>query len=362
MESKLLKCSELNDFKEWERLCLSAPHCDIYFFPQYVKIYELNGEGEGYCFVYYKSKNSYVLLPFIKRDINELDIFKDLKETFYDIISPYGYGGPFIVNNGKINDERFKDGFLEEFNKFCIGSSIITEFCRLHPILENYKFLTGKLDIQKRNETVYIDITQEINAIWKDIRKGHKSSIKKARKNNVEIIEDKTFEYLEDFLKLYYLTMNKRGAKSYYYFPRALFKNTIKFLNGNVKLFIARYNSKIISASLFMHYGDYIHYHFSSSDPDYLHLCANNLLIYKVALWAKEKGFKFFHLGGGVDAPEDSLFRFKSGFSNNRSTFFTYNRVYNKSVYEFLCKKKIEHEKQNNIQNINIDYFPIYRR
>ena len=362
MESKLFKCSELNDFKEWEYLCLAAPNCDIYFFPQYVKLYELNGEGEGCCFVCYESKDNYVFLPFIKKRINELDIFKDLKETYYDIISPYGYSGPFIVNDGKFDNERLIEVFLEKFNKFCISSSIITEFCRLHSLLQNYKFLRGRVDIQERNKTVYIDLTEEINAIWKDIRKGHKSSIKKALKNDVEIIEDKQFEYLRDFLNFYYLTMDKKCAKSYYYFSEAFFKNTIELLSGNVKLFIARYKSKIISASLFMHYGDYIHYHFSSSNPDYSNLGANNLLIYKVALWAKEKGFKLFHLGGGIDSPEDSLFRFKSGFSKNRSTFFTYNKIYDKSIYEFLCKKKIEYEKQNNIQNINIHYFPIYRR
>jgi predicted N-acyltransferase len=362
MKHNILRCSETNDYKEWEQLCLSASNCDIYFFPQYIKIYEQNGEGEGYCFVYYDSEDSYVLLPFIRRKINDLDIFKDLNETYYDIISPYGYGGPFIANNADHKDENLCEGFLEEFNKFCAASSIVTEFCRLHPLLQNHDFLRNHIQIQARNETVYIDLTQERDTLWKEIRKGHKSSIKKAQKYNIEIIEDKTFKHLDVFVNLYSLTMNKRGAKSYYYFPRSLFKNTIKFLNGNVKLFIARYNSKIISAALFMHYGDYIHYHFSGSDPEYLYLCSNNLLIYEVALWAKGNGFKLFHLGGGVDAPEDSLFRFKSGFSKHRSTFFTYAKVYNKSVYEYLCKKKIEHEKQNNIQNNKSEYFPIYRR
>lgn len=363
MESKLFKCSELNDFKEWESLCLNAPNCDIYFFPQYVKIYELNGEGKGRCFMYYESSNNYILLPFIKRKINELDIFQDLKETYYDIISPYGYSGPLIVSDGRVDNERLIKTFLDQFNKFCIRSSIITEFCRLHPLLKNHKFLMGKVAIQERNKTVYIKLNQEIDTIWKNIRKGHKSSIKKACKNGIEIIEDKKFNHLGDFLNLYYLTMEKRGAKSYYNFPKSYFKNTINLLNGNVKLFLARYNSEVISASLFIHYKeDYINYHLSGSSPNYLHLCPNNLLIHEVALWAKEKGIKFFHLGGGVDAPEDSLFRFKSGFSKDRSTFFTYSKVYNKSVYMFLNKKKIEYEKQNNIQNINIHYFPVYRR
>ena len=106
MKHIILRCSETNDYKEWEQLCLSAPSCDIYFFPQYIKIYEQNGEGEGYCFVYYDSEDSYVLLPFIRRKINDLDIFKDLDETYYDIISPYGYGGPFIANNAGHKDEN----------------------------------------------------------------------------------------------------------------------------------------------------------------------------------------------------------------------------------------------------------------
>lgn len=53
---------------------------------------------------------------------------------------------------------------------------------------------------------------------------------------------------------------------------------------------------------------------------------AANLLLYKVALWGYEYGYKIFHLGGGVWVCEDSLFHFKSSFCKGEPTNFYIGR------------------------------------
>lgn len=47
---------------------------------------------------------------------------------------------------------------------------------------------------------------------------------------------------------------------------------------------------------------------------------------------------KILHLGGGTNqSPDNSLYRFKMRFSNNRYDFFVGEIVFNKPVYEEIC-------------------------
>ena len=105
------------------------------------------------------------------------------------------------------------------------------------------------------------------------------------------------------------------------------------------------------------------YYHFSGSDDTFDDLGQNNLLMSEVMLWAKRQGFSRYHLGGGVSSSqEDSLLRFKSGFSGQRAILYTYGRIHHQSTYEYLCQLKRKHEIETMGTVIESDYLPLYRR
>jgi hypothetical protein len=54
--------------------------------------------------------------------------------------------------------------------------------------------------------------------------------------------------------------------------------------------------------------------------------------------WAKAAGNRVLHLGGGVGSRYDSLFRFKTGFSNLRSGFDTWRIICNHKRYDELTE------------------------
>ena len=45
------------------------------------------------------------------------------------------------------------------------------------------------------------------------------------------------------------------------------------------------------------------------------------LMLHFVRTWAKDRGLRRLRLGGGVGGKEDSLYRFKAGFSTDRHAF-----------------------------------------
>lgn len=79
-----------------------------------------------------------------------------------------------------------------------------------------------------------------------------------------------------------------------------------------------------------------------------------NLLLYKVALWGYDNGYKTFHLGGGVGSKKDSLFQFKRKFNKkDLNSFFTGKKIFDEDKYRKLMNLR------NDI--VNEGYFPEYR-
>ena len=75
--------------------------------------------------------------------------------------------------------------------------------------------------------------------------------------------------------------------------------------------------------------------------------------------WAKERGNRLMHLGGGVAGAQDKLFDFKTGFSKLRSPFYTWRLVSDPEVYARLCQKwELATGKTANPPDL---FFPAYR-
>jgi len=344
------------EFQRWERLCQDIPHADVYFSPQYAQIYERKGDGAAHCFIY-RSANGLVLYPFLLRRINDLALFHDVEEC-WDIITPYGYGGPLYSSTDETSLPQLIGGFLKSFHAYCHEHRIISEFTRLHPLLNNDQIFPRSNKVF-HHETVYIDLRQSERDLWKEIRKGHKSSIKKALRFTVDVIRDEERKHIKGFHKLYIDSMRRQQASSWYFLPLSFFEDTLELLGRHASLFVALHDGKVVTAAIFLHYGDYIHYHFSGSDADSLHLCANHLLIYEVAKWAQQQGVKYFHLGGGLQV-NDGLFMFKSGFSGKRVPFYTYRRIHDSACYQRLLQRKLESERHTGSE-VDEEFFPRYR-
>lgn len=327
---------------------------DIYFTPQYCKIYENNGEGILKNFSM-DSKYGKVYYNFLLREIE----YSIDNKKYYDIITPYGYGGPLFLNYGtKENLKQLVLEFKEEFEKYCCESNIVSEFIRFHPIIKNHLFMDNYMEISHIRDTVYMSLDSK-EQIWQDITSKCRNMIRKAEKNNVKIELNNSKEALQSFIELYNKTMVRNNAVPYYFFKDDFFYDTFNLLKGNIYIFNALYEDKIISSALIMKYNQFAHYHFSGSDTEYLKLAANNLLLYKVALWAYENGCKYFHLGGGYLGNNDNLFKFKESFSkNNVTNFYIGKKIHNKFVYKKLAE---EWKKINGYHKNETNFFPIYR-
>ena len=365
-----VKILSTKDYAEWIEILTKVEH-DIYFIPEYARIYELNYGSKideaffGKSFLFcYKENNNFVILPFTLREINTLlflseSLSADKEQRYYDLISPYGYNGPAIKCDNHSEVNQLVNNFLSEFNQYCLANNIVTSFIRFHPLLNNQQYFLTQLNTTERNKTVYVDLTKTQDQLFNELNKKTRNLIRKAKKNGVSISISTDEQDLKQFTKLYLETMHRNKAQEKYFFPYGYYKNTFKFLSSHAVLFIAKHQGKIISASVFLGYNQFFHYH-SGSDFNSLSLAPNNLLIWEAILWSKKNGYKWLHLGGGL-RENDSLFHFKSGFSSCFNKFYTANIIHNLYNYEMLNSLKAEFEAKRGKKRTFSDFFPKYR-
>ena len=358
MITKTLKARIDSDFQEWQQLCNRISNCDICFYPQYALLSETNDEGEATCFLYQKDTHDYILFPFLKRKINNISLFQQLSEIYYDIVSPYGYGGYLRSEDCTIPMEDF----LKAFHRYCQEQSIVSEFVRFHPWLKTHEGCETEMEVRVYNQVVAIDTAKSAEEMWSDFDRKCRNRIRKSAKEGVTIQIDRSPEAIELFLPLYTETMSRNEANLYYYFSRDYFRNMVKLMDGNITFFHARLKDEMIASILVITGGAFANAHLAGTNTAYLHLSPMMALFHEAAVWAGEHGYRHFILGGGRSAsPDDSLLRMKTRFARETAPFHTGKRVHLPNVYKELSHLKKIHVQQNKLDILHTEYFPEYR-
>lgn len=347
----IVKSDEEN---KWNEIVKRLKNYDVYYLLDYVKAFNLHGDGEPILF-YYEDECIKALNVVMKRDISLDENFRGKinSDTYFDISTPYGYGG-FIIE-GEPSAESLKN-MEENYVSLCQEQGIISEFVRFHPVLDNAKELKSIYVIQCLGKTVTVDLDSR-EKVWDNFIGKNRNVIRKSIKSEVEIFWGRSPNLIEKFLSMYNATMDKDNAQDYYYFKEDFYNSILNDLKYNSMIFYAVYEKKIIAMSMILYSNVQVHYHLSASDRVYQRLAPSNLLLYEVACWASENGYKTFHLGGGLGSKEDGLYSFKKVFNKNSNTTFSIGKkIFNQEKYEELLS--IRKEAQD---DINSGFFPAYR-
>lgn len=307
----------------------SSSQRDLYFTEEY-HILNSGAEDMPSAFLY-QENNKIFLLPFLSRTHyhQNLGLIRDFE-------SAYGYGGPLI----NTDNTEFIIKALNHLKLELSSAGYIAGFIRFHPLLRNHLYFDFIGNIVENRKTIAIDLTGTEEEIWNsEIHTKNRNVIKKGYKEGLVFYIDNKFEYLNNFLELYYQTMEKVNAEKFYYFEYSYFQKLKELLP---KSFISTiiYNNQIISSAIILQAEKYGHYHLAGSDKNHLSVSPNNLLLWETAKELKRKGITKFHLGGGTESdPENSLFKFKKKFSKSDHTFYIGKIIFDNEKYQVLCKQ-----------------------
>lgn len=334
------KILSLENKDEWifllEKLPISQQ--DIYYTPEYYSLYENYGDGKAKCFVFVKN-GDIALYPFLINSVNELGY--KLDKEYFDIQGAYGYNG--VVSSSYNLD--FIEEFQNSFTNYCYKNNIITEFIRFNPILKNHQFtINNNAIFHSKNIILDLSIDDiEYDAYEHSTRKN----IKKARKNGVSVEIYETTEisdiHIKTFKSIYLETMKRNNAGKYYSFGDEFFSNLFDIISNNGIVVFAVVNGVYVSTEI-VPFGKTIAYSFLGGTlNEYFSLRVNDILKHETINYLKEKGLKYYCLGGGTEG----LLRYKKTFAKNGDTdFYIGKKIYNVDIYNQIVEQwKEKHPK-----------------
>jgi Acetyltransferase (GNAT) domain len=358
------------DGERWRAAAAGLPAAqrDIHLLPEYVSIYR-DCYGDKPFLALHHGAGGNVMQCFIRRDLGSLPFLAGAPDAgrFSDIANAYGYGGP-VCSAGESEEGRsLYRVFASEFAEWCEAEAVASEFCSLHPLMTELQrgLIGGSLPVTYIKDVVVIDLRPTESEIADGLRKGHRSSIALARRSSVQIekVEPSTAN-LDAFRAMYEATMLRRQAAERWFLPENFFATTCRSLGAErTTLLFAYVGVELESGCLLMHDFSTAYYHFAGTYAKHPALGVNNLMVWEAAMHAKRAGYQRLHLGGGVTAKDDdSLLRFKAGFSNGRAPLNTYFALRNREVYDELSARKRAHERQMIGAESQSDFLPLYRR
>jgi hypothetical protein len=273
-----------------------------------------------------------------------------------DAIAPYGYPGPIMA---PAMDERTLERFLVAFKEFGEANGIVSAFFRMHPMFAVLAEPLQKYgELVKHGQTVYIDLSLSLEEISAQRDRAHRKDIRRLVDGGYLAKIDE-WALFDAFIDTYKETMERVSASEFYFFPDSYFQGLKAILGDRLHLCaITSPDGEIASGALFTTVNGIIEYHLSATANKYYQYAPSKLAFDAVCRWGKEAGNTIFHTGGGVGGCEDSLFRFKAGFSKLRADYYTYRMILNDARYtDLLCRWQECHRGSD----FDTDFFPAHR-
>lgn len=323
---------------------------DIYFELEYGKLYEKMENGKAELF-HFKNELGEIKNLFIKREIP----IKIDDKIYYDLITPYGYGGPTIYNCEEKNKKKLTNDFAEAFEQYCFNNKIVSEFIRFYPLDNTALYFSDIYKLELDRKTLGTNLKEFENPFQEEFSKSCRKNIRKALKRGLTYEIEVAPDDISSFKEIYYSTMDRNGATNFYYFDDKYFQSIVANFKKNIITVSVRYEGKIIAQGLYFIYNGIIHIHLSGTLSEYLHLSPAYVLRYAVTIWGKENGYSMIHHGGGrTSSEEDGLFSFKKSFAKNTEfEFWIGKSIWNKTIYNKLVEL-------SDVDSENT-FFPLYR-
>ncbi|HEY9826303.1 MAG TPA: hypothetical protein V6D19_12710 [Stenomitos sp.] len=342
----------------WMEALAGVRH-DVYHLPNYIAIESRRTHTTGEAFVAIDGDRIF-FVPYLIRNCQELFPSLDTDSTF-DIVSPYGYPG-IILSDAAQEDPEFVCAALEGLTQTLQQKKICSAFLRMHPILGEHFAQSQHCDLLVDNgTTVSINLHLSEAEIWAHTRKGHQSSINKCKRMGFEASIVPVQDYFDEFLAIYQDTMHRVSAQEFYFFDSDYF-NGLMSLGDKLHLCIVQQAEQVVSALFLFECCGIVQAHLGGTKTEFLSQSPFMAALNHARYWAKERGNELMHIGGGIGgSDQDSLFKFKSGFSRQRHAFFTLRLVIDPDVYHQLIGLRAQMFQVPPETFHSSEFFPAYR-
>lgn len=344
------------DDPAWPDLLRLLPH-DLYHLPAYVAVEARRAGAEAIGFLARERERAF-FVPILLRHCPPLG-GSGLDRR--DAVSPYGYPGP-IANEAGRADSAFLGASLVALRDGLRGLGACSLFLRTHPLLDPLPaHLPGPDITQSTSPTVAVDLTLPVEKLWSGTRRGHQSTINKCQRLGQVATIVAYGKGLQHLLPVYAATLARTAADQQYHFDATYFEGLGR-LAAHLHIALVRVEAgEAAAACLLFECDGIVQAHLGGTDSRFIRQSPFSLLLHHVRLWAKARGNRVLHLGGGVGGDDDAVMRFKTGFSSLTRSYRTVRAVLDAEACAALTAARAAELDLTPTELALRGYFPAYR-
>ncbi|MDB5120427.1 MAG: hypothetical protein JWN56_1645 [Sphingobacteriales bacterium] len=338
--------TEIISIKEknsWNYYIQRANEYDFYHTWDY---HSLEKNGKPVLIVFLHGED-FIAFPLIKRSIEG--------SPYYDCTSAYGYTGPISTLPFDMMDENMISAFNQAFTNYLKKEMIVTVFSRFHPLINQALLLKELGGLHFNGKTIAIDLKPSLEEIRLKYKRSVRQKVNQLRCKGFRLHRAESKFEISVFARIYNDSMQKVQASAFYFFDETYFSKFLKFENFESEIILCSYDNDVTSGILVTYSKNIMQIHLAATDNRFLQESPMKLLFDEAVAIGKARGMKFLHLGSGVGGREDSLYQFKSCFSDTSFEFITWRYVVDISTYNMLVEEKSQS------QPIQSQLFPLYR-
>lgn len=340
------------DKNKWDDFCMQSKTAWFRHTTRWIKFAEdLNNDNLNLSFGVFKDNELLAIAPLFAEPVYEND-----GQMQFGLA---GMGAPFPAVIDSISDtmkEEVLKMIFKEIDDIASRHKIVYSHFFIDP-LSNMDYESNpllKFGFEDTSLTTNIvDLSLEGDDILRNMRKGHRSDVNFALKNDdwkvsifsKENISDSIFE---EYKNIYFSAAGKKVGND------KRWENTLNFIkDGYANLIMLKVKDNYISGTVVLTYKDRSYYFISATLPDFQsERGVGQLIQWETMNYLKKTGIKYYETGWNFTATisedvyspkEINISLFKSGFGGEKLPFFRGENFYNS---DFTKKRKLQLEEK----------------
>lgn len=138
-----------------------------------------------------------------------------------------------------------------------------------------------------------IELNSDSEVLWKNFTTKHRTAIRRAAKNELEVIHGKD-NLLPSFFSILTQGWKELGTPLYSY---SFFENILNIFHDTIEIFLIMHDGKPVAGAFNGLFRDTVEGMWAASPRQYIKLQANYVLYWEMIRHACLNGFKWYHLG-----------------------------------------------------------------
>ncbi len=244
-----------------------------------------------------------------------------------------------IIWGGPLVDANHPQAFALILNAYetLIKSKVIyTQFRNLWKLsAEESSILVSKGYAYEDHLNILVDLTKTEDQLWKELHSKRRNEIRKAIKEGVTVREIKTEEEVSAAYNILKEVYDNARLPLY---SKAFFLSAWKILSktGNIKVFGAFSETKLVGTMIVLCYGNCIYDWYAGSLRSYYHKNPNDLIPWEVFKWGKANDFTQFDFGGaGKPDKKYGVRDYKIKFGGEIVNPGRFEKIHQKKLFAF---------------------------